>query len=79
MIYIFYYIDSNGQLSVTSDEIDKIRSEKNQGKIQIGQWCYEINVGPAAEPPTLTDHGRILKNYFLLLFPFLQLHREIRL
>jgi len=50
---VFSYTDSNGQLSVTSDEIDKIRSEKNQGKIQIGQWCHEIDVGTAEETPAL--------------------------
>ncbi len=54
--YILYYIDSNGQLSVASD---KIRSKKNQGKFQIAQRCREIIPGPAAEPPSLTDPGRI--------------------
>ena len=74
--------NSNNQSFTIPDEIDKIRSEKNQGKIQIGQWCYEINVGTAVEPPTLsavTDHGKTKKDFFLFLFDiFLQSHRQYK-
>ena len=70
---ILYNVDSNGQYLAISDEIDKIRSQKNQGKIQIGQWCYEINVGTAEETPAIfptTDHGKIHKDKFVFLIFF---------
>jgi len=65
-----FFLDSNGH---ASDAIDKIRSEKNRGKIQIGQWCYEINVGTTDDASALitaTNHGKIEKDkycsYFIL-------------
>jgi hypothetical protein len=74
-----YSADSNGQSFAMLDPIDKVRSEKYRGKIQIGQWCYEINVGTAVEPPalsTVTDQGKTEKDLFLFLLFLLQSHRR---
>jgi hypothetical protein len=63
-----------------NDQIDKIRSEKNRGKIQIGQWCYEINVGTTDDASALitaTNQGKIEKDKFVLLFYSLQPHRRV--
>jgi hypothetical protein len=53
-----------------TDAIDKILSEKNRGKIQIGQWCYEINVGTTDDAPALitaTNHGKTMTEKFVFL------------
>ncbi len=66
------FLESNSRLPYPPDEIDKIRSEKNRGKIQIGQWCYEINVGTTDDAPSLntstsTEPSTNIKDYTYLL------------
>jgi hypothetical protein len=55
MKLLFCFSESNGQLLYPTDDIDKIRLEKNRGKIQISQWCHEINVATTNDAPSSTE------------------------
>ena len=74
-----FFLERSSQLLYSNiNEIDPKYAEKNRGKIQIGQWCYEIYVGTTDDVPALLAPTNPSKpsHYSISLFFLIRLFVE---